>query len=82
MHLVTFTECGSNMWLINYWYLCDDKEKYNSTSCENKSINNFKLSKNEELHKKCQLLTVACIVNVDKSATAFIQTHFFKILFN
>ena len=24
-----------------------------STSCENESINNFKLSRNVELHKKC-----------------------------
>ena len=33
------------------------------TSCEKESLNNFKLSKNIELRKKCQLLTVACIVN-------------------
>ena len=35
----------------------------NSTSCENESINNFQLCKKVELLKKCQLLTVACIVN-------------------
>ena len=35
----------------------------NSTSCENETINNFKLSKSVELCKKCQLLAVASIVN-------------------
>ena len=34
-----------------------------STRCENVSINNFQLCKNVELHKKCHLLTVTCIVN-------------------
>ena len=34
-----------------------------STRCENLSINNFQLCKNVELRKKCQLLTVTCIVN-------------------
>ena len=35
----------------------------NSTSCENDTISNFKLSKNVELRKKWQLFTDACIVN-------------------
>ena len=34
-----------------------------STRCENVLINNFQLCKNVELRKKCQLLTVTCIVN-------------------
>ena len=38
-------------------------ENNNSTNCENESINNFKLSRNVEVRKKCLLLTVTCIVN-------------------
>ena len=38
-------------------------QKQFATSCENESMNNFMLSKNVEIRKKCQLLTMACIIN-------------------
>ena len=37
----------------------------NSTGCENGKISNLKQTKNVKLHKKWELQTVECIVNVN-----------------
>ena len=65
LHMYTFTHLHS---------VFTHKNK-NSTSCENVSKDNFQLCKNVKFRKKCQLLTVACIETLDKSATACFRQY-------
>ena len=55
--------------------ICDSNKINNSISCENESINNFQMCKKVELCKKCNLLTVACIVNARYIPHGMLETN-------
>ena len=60
LSLLVFTTKACRGWKL---YLRRPIKTNKSSFCENESMNKFKFSKNVELHKRSQLLTVACIVN-------------------